>query len=215
MLGHKCVREAEEKGTPRDHFILTYTGKVFWFDEIRPEAIDIRDIAHALSHICRYTGQVNMFFSVAQHSLLVAEKMPGGPAKKLVALLHDAAEAYMSDLSSPLKKWLEHEGSLAYSTTQDKITAAIYNKFGVTDIPSDVRLYDLAACVFEAEGFMGRSPGELQAYGFPMEVQGLWQPWDPRGFAGTNSDREFWEVETEFLRRFEALMHACGRGELV
>jgi hypothetical protein len=206
----KAEGEGNWKGKP---FILTYTGKVFPFGCMTPDMIDIRDIAHALSQLCRYTGHTTMFYSVAQHSLLVSEKMPGGPAQKLAGLLHDGAEAYTNDLASPLKKWMDQQsccGSV-YGSLQDSITAMIYNKYGVTTIPPDVRLYDMAAGVFEAQGFLGLTGEELEKYSFPTQVQGLWQPWEPAEFAGKNSDREMGEVEVTFLERFENLMNQLGR----
>ncbi len=213
MLGHEDVRQAEAEGRSWEPFVITYTGKKFSFDHITQDSIDIRDIAHALSHLCRFTGHTNMFYSVAQHSLLVSEKMPGGPADKLVGLLHDAAEAYINDLASPLKKWME-EGSCCgsvYHHLQDSITAIVYNKYGVTDIPSDVRLYDQAACVFEMEGFLGLSQEELVGYSFPVHLRELWRPWTPTSFASVHADREFGVVETMFLKRFESLMNQLRR----
>lgn len=219
MLDHKAVREAEEAGNWGGRpFILTYTGKVFPYYDVSPDNIDIRDIAHALSHLCRFTGHTTMFYSVAQHSLLVAEKMPGGPEEKLVGLLHDAAEAYTNDLASPLKRFIrdaDEDGS-TYEYLQDKITAAIYQRFGVTNILfSDVGVYDRAACLFEAEGFMGLPFGDLRKYQFPVGLRGIWQPWEPEEFAGQNSDRDFGLVETEFLKRFEDLMKSVGREDLI
>lgn len=220
MLGHECVRKAEEDKGSLPYFINTYMGGKFWYNHLEGNVIEIVDIAHALSQLCRYTGHTDMFWSVAQHSLLVAEKMPGTPEQKLVALLHDAAEAYTGDLSSPLKAYLreatyDNGGIDFYGYLQDRITAVIYNQYGVTQIPEDVRLYDRAACLFEAEGFMGLPAERLQKDGFPMELRGLWQPWDPKDFAATNSDRDHELVETEFLARFEDLMHACKRSDLI
>lgn len=224
MLGPRQVEEAERTGKWEGKpFILTYTGKQFLYDEVTPDVIDIRDIAHSLSQLCRYTGHTNLFYSVAQHSLLVSEKMPGGPAAKLVGLLHDGAEAYTNDLASPLKRWLQtaeceersehYDDSISsYCWLQNKITAAIYSKFGVTSIPDDVRLFDGAAGVFEAAGFLGLSSDELAHYSFPMHLIGLWQPWDPQTFAARNSDLEMGEVETRFLKRFEDLTAELGRG---
>jgi len=214
MIGHENVRQSEEDGVWRGKpFILTYTGKKFSYDNLTWDQIDIRDIAHSLSQLCRYTGHTNMFYSVAQHSLLVSERMPGGAEDKLCGLLHDAAETYTNDLAAPLKLWMDQEscyGSV-YSRLQDSITAMIYNKYGVLNIPSDVRLYDCAAGVFEAEGFLGLDEEDLKKYSFPMELRGLWQPWDPVTFAGQNSDREMGEVEVAFLARFENLMNHLGR----
>ncbi len=128
------VPKAEAKEIRRGGpFILTYTGKVFHYGYIEPDSIDIRDIAHALSHLCRYTGHTSMFYSVAQHSLLVSEKMPGGPADKLAGLLHDAAEAYVNDLASPLKRYIEINSPYGnmYCSLHDRILAVVYAKYGV------------------------------------------------------------------------------------
>lgn len=215
MLGHEDVSQAETvgnwKGKP---FILTYTGKVFRYDCFDVDCIDIRDIAHSLSQLCRFTGHTTMFYSVAQHSLLVSEKMPGGPADKLAGLLHDGAEAYTNDLASPLKKWMQQDsiyGVCSYARLQDSVTAAIYNKFGITTIPDDVRLFDQAAAVFEAEGFLGLTVELLERYSFPTELRELWKPWEPNLFASKNSDMEMGVVETQFLQRFEDLMNQLGR----
>lgn len=209
-----------------DPFIITYMGKRFFFDSFTPEDICIEDIAHALSHLCRFTGHLNMFYSVAQHSLLVSEKVPGNPGVKLAALLHDAVEAYTGDMASPLKGYLWKQASYEYGdgvpsyiALQDRVGTAIYQRFGITGIiPASVQQYDQAACLFEAQGFMGLSLDELKEYGqggFDFSLDGLWQPWSPETFAGENSDREPGEVETEFIHRFEALMHLVGRESLV
>jgi hypothetical protein len=217
MLGHENVRQAEAEGDwEGKSFIVTYTGKVFPFDDITPDCIDIQDIAHSLSHLCRWTGHTNMFYSVAQHSLLVSERMPGKAAEKLVGLLHDGAEAYTNDLASPLKKWMQSsDGGVihdsVYGCLQDSITAMIYNKYGVTRIPENVRLYDSAAGLFEAEGLMGLEPSLLEKYGFPVHLRGLWQPWEPNFYAETSVDQEFGDIETRFLKRFEDLMEQLGR----
>lgn len=86
------------------HWITTYTGKKFHFLAPQPEEIDIIDIAHALSLTCRFGGQCSQFYSVAEHSIRVAEIVPG--EYKLHALLHDASEAYLPDLPRPMKAGL-------------------------------------------------------------------------------------------------------------
>lgn len=192
--------------------IKTYTGKEFRFDQIDPEAIDIRDIAHALSHLCRFTGHTNLFYSVAQHCLLVSEKVPGGPEIKLAALLHDAAEAYVGDLSSPLKKWLIADveevspREEAYNWLHDTILEAVCKKYGVF-LRSKVKDYDRAARIYEQQAFMGEEEND--------HGQMLWAPWDPKDYASRMIEGEFGMYETRFLVRFEELMAACGREHLV
>lgn len=103
--------------------IVTYTGKTFDLINPSPNMICIEDIAHALANICRYTGHVSKFYSVAQHCVLMAESdLPGN---SLVRLLHDSAEAYIGDISRPWKQNLHvadfnrpisiHESGILYN----------------------------------------------------------------------------------------------------
>lgn len=206
------------------HAMRTYTGRMFSFAEITPEDIDIRDIAHALSHLCRFVGHTSMFYSVAQHCLLVSEKIPGGPEVKLAALLHDAAEAYVNDLPSPLKRWLgeAYVGDMApsfgddtvdigpedesYTWLHNSILEAIYKKYGIACVMwGEIKAYDKAAQQFEQEAFMGASLVHIEP----------WSPWNPQAYAASLVEGEFGQVEAEFLKRFEDLMTACGREHLV
>jgi hypothetical protein len=99
----------------------TFSGVEFYIQDPLPEDINIIDIAHALSHICRYNGHCSFHYSVAQHSALVAQLVPKEFA--LPALLHDAHEAYTGDIVSPLKpafkeviKDLEYKLNVAIAT---------------------------------------------------------------------------------------------------
>ena len=78
----------------RGGWIQTYTGRQFWPLDPRIEDIDIHDIAHALSHQCRYSGHCLRFYSVAEHSVLLSHHVAG--EHMLWALLHDAWEAYLA-----------------------------------------------------------------------------------------------------------------------
>ncbi len=89
--------------------LQTYLGFPFFVEEPRPEDVTIEDIAHALSNQCRFNGHCRPFYSVAQHSVHVAhlvEKLGGGADVQLQALLHDAAEAYIGDMPTPIKRIL-------------------------------------------------------------------------------------------------------------
>jgi len=76
--------------------IRTFTGK--WMDVFNPTAdmIDIRDIAHALACTPRFAGHLPKFYSVAQHSIMCYDMVD--KEFELVALLHDASEAYLLDI---------------------------------------------------------------------------------------------------------------------
>ncbi len=77
-------------------YIATSTGKHIDFVNITPDQICIEDIARGLSNECRFAGQLESFYSVAQHSVYVSQIVP--PEYALEALLHDAAEAYIKDI---------------------------------------------------------------------------------------------------------------------
>lgn len=79
----------------------TYTGHVFDMENMKPEDVRIEDIANALNKICRFAGNLDQFYSVAQHSIRVAWIVP--KEYRLVALLHDATEAYIGDIPKPFK----------------------------------------------------------------------------------------------------------------
>jgi len=87
-----------------DGMIRTFTGRAFRPFEPRVEDVCIEDIAHALANMCRFNGHCREFYSVAQHSVHVSDWVAA--PYKLAALLHDAAEAYMPDFCSPIKKYI-------------------------------------------------------------------------------------------------------------
>lgn len=84
--------------------ILTNGGHYFKFQIPHEHFFPIHEIARALSKLCRFTGHVSRFYSVAEHSVLVSTRVPR--PLKLAALLHDASEAYLGDVASPLKALL-------------------------------------------------------------------------------------------------------------
>lgn len=104
-------------------WIQTYSGKKFQLLSPQIEDISIIDIAHALSMQCRFTGHSKHFYSIAQHSVLVSHQCNQYP---LFGLLHDASEAYLSDISSPLKNSGFFEN---YKYYEDNLQKLIYKKF--------------------------------------------------------------------------------------
>lgn len=132
------------------------TNKLKYFDFHNPEqhTYDVEEIAHSLSHVCRYTGHVRNFYSVAQHSVLVSLIVPKHLQK--AGLLHDASEAYLGDVSSPLKALLPD-----YKAIEAKVEKAICKQFNLPfPLPSKVKEADLIMLVTEKRDLMGRGPGE-------------------------------------------------------
>src|SRR6266516_7060963 len=107
--------------------IITHTGK--WFDVFNPkhEDVDLEDIAHSESMQCRFTGHTKQFYSVAQHSVLVSQNCPSEYA--LAGLMHDASEAYLSDIARPIKK--HPDFGPFYLKTEEKLQRAIFRHFGI------------------------------------------------------------------------------------
>ena len=108
-------------------YITTFTGKHFTPLEPLEKDIDIRDIAHALSMTIRAGGHYREFYSVAQHSLHCAyEAMErrANPRLVLMCLLHDSAEAYIADVTRPVKKNMPD-----YTIAEQRILNSIYKKF--------------------------------------------------------------------------------------
>ena len=142
-------------------WIQTYGGRIVDLLTPNPETIDIEDIAHALARICRYTGHTAGHYSVAQHSVLVSRHLP--PELAFDGLMHDAAEAYVHDVSAPLKSAMrEVEGrETSYDIITHRVDAAISAKFGLTSpIPEAVRIADLRMLATEFDDLLmatGRS----------------------------------------------------------
>ena len=127
----------------RDGYISTVSGRRFYFDDIQQDSIQIEDIAHALSNLCRFTGQCFHFYSVAEHSVLVSYTVPRELA--LVGLLHDATEAYCADLARPLKRLLPD-----YQTVEARIWSAIAQRFDLPEIlPVEIKRADMAMLKLE------------------------------------------------------------------
>lgn len=107
---------------PDKRWIQTRTGERFELLDPSPLTIKLEDIAAGLAKLCRYTGQSNRFYSVAEHCYRVSLLVPEEHAFQ--ALLHDASEAYLGDVSSPLKALLND-----YRVIEEQVQAAIYRRF--------------------------------------------------------------------------------------
>lgn len=146
-------------------WIQTFTGKKFYPLDPDPEQICIEDIAHSLSLQCRFSGHTKRFYSVAEHSVEVARNWFVDPdhreprTGKLMALLHDASEAYLSDIPRPLKLLPEFA---FYREAEEHLQWMIWRKFGVGTIPirdmAHLESADRLMCVTEAHSEKGMAP---------------------------------------------------------
>lgn len=146
------------------NWMQTRLGRQFWPLDPRPEDIRIFDIAHALAMQCRYNGHCNVFYSVAEHSVLVSLVVP--PAHALAGLLHDAAEAYVGDLVRPLKRHIH-----GYDAIEDRVWRAIAERYGVpVDLHESVKIADNAVLLAEQAQIMGPPPEPWNVPGEPAAV---------------------------------------------
>lgn len=171
-------------------YITTCSGR--HFDPVNPDsdAIVIEDIAHALSYLCRGNGHVKQFLSVGQHCLRCArEAQARGASPRLIlaCLLHDAGEAYLSDVPRPFKQTLP-----LYIQCEERLLSIIYEKFlktpltqeeafYVKEIDDDVLYYDLKILLDEVQE---REAPEM-AYPYVYSVQ------------------PFLEVEEDYLKLYQ------------
>lgn len=158
--------------------ITTYTGKKLSFIDPQPEDICIEDIAHHLSLICRFNGACRTFYSVAQHSVHVAEIVLPGAIPQ--ALLHDAGEAYYGDITSSLKEVLKGIGCGCchndnFEMILKRIDQAIFDKFNIPyPISEEVKQADRMTLNLEWSNFMSCGIAIKEAW----TGQGALVPWN-------------------------------------
>jgi hypothetical protein len=174
-------------------FIETFTGRRFFPLSPVPDDIDIRDIAHALSQQCRFSGHTREFYSVGEHSVRVSELLEEWrctPTIQLWGLMHDASEAYLVDIPLPLKLTETFAG---YREAETRLMAAICGRFGLSVAePERVRTADAALLATEARDLMPFVPAHWAGLkGIPHLTK--IEPWSPE------------TAESVFLKRYERL----------
>lgn len=150
------------KDTDQPEVVCIKTISGTYFDLLNPDPADVKaiDIAHALSHVNRFGGHTPQPYSVAEHCMLVADrvKIVGGDRhQQLAALIHDAAEAYIQDVNGMLKHTDLLEG---YRAVETVLTAVIEEAFGLAEGACEdplVKSADMWA--FTAECAMVRDSG--------------------------------------------------------
>lgn len=156
----------------------TFTGVYFHTLDPRPDEINITDIAHSLSNQCRFAGHVSEFYSVAQHSVYVAEQIAKSRSKTtaLWGLLHDASEAYLVDLPKPLK--MAAGFGEGYRKAEEQVMIAVCSKFHLPLVePEVVRYWDKVLVCTEARDLMGRHGAPwYDVTMLPFAIR----PWSPK-----------------------------------
>lgn len=124
-------------------WIQTFTGVAFDIVTPSSELVRLRDIAHALSMLCRFCGHTREFMSVGEHSVHVAsiaQQRQHSLQVQRLCLLHDAPEAYAADLPRPVKylPGLRKQ----YALVEGRLEKAIFERFGLTEIAQDHEAWD-------------------------------------------------------------------------
>jgi hypothetical protein len=138
--------------------IQSASGSYLDLHNLKPEDIQVTDIAHHLSHLCRFGGATFEFYSVAEHSIHVARivnTMLGRPDLAMAALMHDASEAYLGDVRTPMK----HMPEMApYLKLEAEVQEVIHQHFGIPPLNEDdhniIKQADLIMLATERRWFM-------------------------------------------------------------
>lgn len=182
---------------PRGPWILTHTGVQFVLTNPTPDMVRFDDIAHALARLPRFTGHGRAFYSVAEHSVAVARRVEELHGDARAALMHDAAEAYVGDASSPLKAAMRRvavgSSRSDYDVIEWLVSRAVAYAFDLPLVlPPTVKQADLELVAIEGEHLLGPLP---DGWG-PGRVLG--EEYAPRCLPPH-------EAEAEFRKWWEAL----------
>ena len=178
-------------------WMLTATGRKVYPAALEPQDIQIEDLAAHLAKICRFTGACRIMWSVAEHSMLVADilaaRYPRDHQLQLCGLLHDAPEAYLQDLATPVKAQLD-----VYAAMERAAWWAVAERFGLPmQQPNEVKHADLIALATERRDLM-------PAHKEPWSVLEGIAPLPER----IGQREQSWRVaEAQFLQCFKKLIY--------
>ena len=135
----------------------THSGRVLDLNFIKPENVSIEDIAHSLSFQCRFNGHTNRFYSVAEHSLVLRDLVQEESGiqnlnRRIAAMLHDAAECYLGDITKPAKERLFIEEAV-----EGQILRVIFEAFGIpfSSFDEELKAMDSDLCIMEGFFLIG------------------------------------------------------------
>ena len=135
----------------------THSGRVLDLNFIKPENVSIEDIAHSLSFQCRFNGHTNRFYSVAEHSLVLRDLVQEESGiqnlnRRIAAMLHDAAECYLGDITKPAKERL-----FIGEAVEGQILRVIFEAFGIpfSSFDEELKAMDSDLCIMEGFFLIG------------------------------------------------------------
>jgi len=154
-------------------WIQTYRGKQFWPLDPRASEIDPVDVAHSLGMQARYSGHCMFFYSVAEHCVHLAKQAT--TENRLPGLLHDAGEAFFSDIPRPIKADLSQVKGI-----ERALDLAVCERFKLTcdPWPAEIKDLDTRITLNERDAFMRKPPADWKIPGEPLpgvKIQG-WSP---------------------------------------
>jgi len=127
--------------------IQLMSGRMLDFKDPKPDQFTIEDIALGLSRQPRFGGHTKAFYSVAQHCVHLAQVVPKG--YKMQALMHDASEAFMGDMSTPLKHLLPD-----YMDIEEGVSGAIQKAFGFSPMSPLLEVADARMLITERNALL-------------------------------------------------------------
>lgn len=143
--------------------ILTASGRTPDLACLATHDVSLGDIAHALGHLVRFNGHTSRHYSVLEHSLLVeriAHQSGASPMERLCALLHDAHEAYIGDVASPVKALMGD----AWRATEARIAHVVRKALGIStawlSYSQRIHGYDMRALATERRDLMPHTPDD-------------------------------------------------------
>ena len=179
----------------KDGGIVTFTGRVVCPMNPDPKSINIKDIAHALANTCRYSGHCSRYYSVAEHCVNVSLVVPEELA--LAGLLHDSAEAYLTDIPRPIKPLLA-----GYRQAEDALLSAIFKGLGTRlTLPLDKAIKEADNILLAVEQFELIPNTKYWPYIMTAEEVGQWQAANWECTFGMSPD----EAEEAFLAAWDVL----------
>lgn len=160
-----------EQNDDRGPFISTLSGAKFFVKECNVQDVPMTDVANALALNCRFNGHIVRHYSVAEHSVLVSNLV--SPENALYGLLHDYAEAFISDIPRPFKTTIT-----GHNDFERAVMANVCDLYGLPlDVPEDVAYIDTHICAVEAYVLGGVVPEWVVHYDLEVcpqhEIKGL------------------------------------------